>query len=291
MYFITKNKIADYIQQHPEAQAAFLTWVKEYPYREGRNIFKQSQPLNGMLSGCSGLGRGDYQISFRFNPWLKTAYITSLGTREAGVEFHQAEFEKMKAENPDIERKVITSEVVIKVPDFPGRATTKAIDPAPVLPGEANETFEVTEAIPVDLTDVHLGKAPEIFPPAIEGHIVSERDFKTKAEYESALNRAISIFDARPDTPEFDELALLLPLIRHYEASKIELPRLALLDAIKLKMKVLEMIPAYLTKAIGSEEEINLFLAGKNAPSDEVLQAICDQLYIRIPLNDNSLIK
>jgi len=90
---------------------------------------------------------------------------------------------------------------------------------------------------------------------------------------------------------QFDELTLVLPLIRHYEADNIELPRLALLDVIKLKMKELELLPSYLTKVIGSEEDVNLFLAGKNALSNKTLRALCNKLYIRIPLNDNSLIK
>ena len=268
MYLITKNKIADYIGQHPEAQTAFLTWLKEYPYLE--SMFKQieSQPIAGMLTCCSGLGRGDYQIKYIFNPWLNTGYVVWLGTKEAHVEYERAALEKMKVKYPDL--KVTT--VKFEVPG-PGRKTNAA------------------KGKPVNLRDVLLGKAPKIFPPEIEDHVVSALDLKTKAEYEKALNRAIAIFDARPGTPEFDELTLVLPLIRHYEASNIELPRLALLDVIKLKMKELELLPSYLTKVIGSEEDVNLFLAGKNALSNKTLRALCNKLYIRIPLNDNSLIK
>jgi antitoxin component HigA of HigAB toxin-antitoxin module len=290
--FITKNKIADYIEQHPEAQTSFLTWLKEYPYWQGKDIFKQieSQPIEGILTCCSGLGRGDYQIQYKFNPWLKTGYITWLGTKEALVEYEQAEFEKMKIQNPDMEWKVVTTTVVLQVSDIPGRATNQAEAKVADL-SETKETLQVAVGIPVDLTDVHLGKAPEIFPSKIEGYIVSKLDFKTKTEYEKALNKAIAIFDARPGTPEFDELALLLPLIRHYEASNIELPRLTLLDVIKLKMKELEMPASFLTNVIGSQEDVNLFLAGKNSLSNKTLQALCNKLYIRIPLNDNSLIK
>jgi antitoxin component HigA of HigAB toxin-antitoxin module len=290
--FITKNKIADYIQQYPEAQIAFLTWLKEYPYREGKSMFEQTEdyPIAGVITGGSHLGRGDYLIQYKFNPWLKAGYIIWLGTKEAQVEYQQAEFEKMKIQYPDLERKVVTTTVVLQVPDIPGRATNQAEAKVADL-SETKETLQVAVGIPVDLTDVHLGKAPEIFPSKIEGYIVSKLDFKTKTEYENALNRVIGIFDARPDTPEFDELALLLPLIRHYEAGNIELTRLAILDVIKLKMKELEMPASFLTNVIGSEEDVNLFLAGKNSLSSKTLQALCNKLYIRIPLNDNSLIK
>jgi antitoxin component HigA of HigAB toxin-antitoxin module len=267
MYLITQNKIADYIRQHPEAQTSFLTWLKEYPYWEGKNMIKQieSQPIVGLLTCCSGVG--DYRIKYKFNPWLKTGYVTWLGTKEALVEYEQAELEKLKIQYPDL----VTTTVVFEVPGR-GRATNAA------------------KGKVVDLMDVHSGKASEIFLPKIEEHVVSEPDLKTKAEYEKALNRAISIFDERPGTPEFDELTLLLPLIRHYEADNIELPRLAIVDVIKLKMKELEMNPSYFTKVI-SEEDVNLYLAGKSALSNKTLRALCKKLYILIPLNDNSLIK
>jgi hypothetical protein len=83
----------------------------------------------------------------------------------------------------------------------------------------------------------------------------------------------------------------LLPLIRHYEAGHIELPRLAIRDAIKLKMTELEIPSSFLPDTIGSPEEIDLFLAGEGTLPEKNLQAVCDLLFIRIPLNDKSLIK
>ena len=292
MYLITKNKIADYIEQHPEAQTAFLTWLKEYPYREGKKPSSQeeNQFLDGMRTGWSSLGRGDYSIKYNFNPWLKIGYIVWLGSQKAYIEYEQAEFEKMKIQYPDLQRKTVTTTVQISPPDIPGRKS-KMAEGKVADQSKSNETIQVAVGIPVDLTDVHLGNIPEVFPSTIDDHIISELDLKTKPAYEKALNRAISIFDARPGTPEFDELSLLLPLIRHYEASNIELPPLAIWDVIKLKMEQIDMPSSYLVRTIGSQPEVDLFLAGKNTLSDKTLQAICDQLFIRIPLNDQSLIK
>jgi antitoxin component HigA of HigAB toxin-antitoxin module len=288
MCLIAQNKIADYIELYPEARTILLTWLKEYPYREGKNSFKQNEnePPEGILTGWSSPGRGDYSIQYKFNPWLKTGYIIWLGTKEAYAEYEQAEFAKIKAQHPDLERKVKTVSFVLDVPD-----PTLNVTESGIADLSEPKTLSVTMGIPVDLTNVHLGKAPEIFPPKIEDHIVSAFDLKTKTEYEKALNKAVFLFDSQPGTPEFDELALLLPLIQHYEASHIELPRLVLLDVIKLKIKELDMPSSFLISTIGSQEEADLFLAGKNTLPDKTLQAISDLLFICIPLNDKSLIK
>ena len=292
MYLITKNKIADYIQQHPEAQTAFLTWIKEFPYLQGKNLHTdhKNQPIDYILNGWFGLGTGDYSIEFQFNPWLKTGYLVWLGTKEALIEHQDREFEKRKAQNPGLERKVVITTVTLKPPSISSSKTKLERSKLSDL-SEIDETVSVSTGIPVDLTNVHLGNAPEIFPSKIEGHITSEHNIKTKIEYENALDRAIAIFDARPGTSDFKELALLLPLIRHYEATNIEFPRLAILDAIKLQMKMLEMNPSHLTFIIGTEEEANLFFTGKDTLPPKTLQAICDLLFLRIPLNDKSLIK
>ncbi len=267
MHLIAKNKIADYIEQHPEAKTSFLTWIKEFPYRKSKK--NKTHPVEGILISFSELGRGDYSVKLIFNTWLKTGYIVWLGTKEAQIAYQQAEIEKIRIQHPNL----VTTSITFTSSTSPRRSK------------------KASEGNHVELTHIHSDNALEIFPSEIEGHVASEQDLKTKTDYENALNRAISIFDARPGTREFDELVLLLPLIRHYEACYIELPGLALLDVIKLKMEILGITPPYLTPIIGSEEEVNLFLTGKNILPDKILKAVCKLLYIRIPLNDKSLIK
>ena len=267
MYLTTKNKIADYIEQHPEAQTAFLTWLKEFPYWESNN--NENQPIVGILNGWFGLGRGDYWIEFKFNPWLKTGYMVWIGTEKARIEYENSKIEKLRIQHPDL----VTTSVTFTTPASTHRSKK----------GSKENHF--------DLTDVGSSYALEIFPSTVEGHVSSEQDLKTQTEYENTLNRAIVLFDAHPGTPEFDELASLLLLNTNYEASHIELPRLALLDVIKLKMEMLEMNPSHLTFIIGSDEEVNLFLTGKNTLPNKILKTVCKLLCIRIPLNDKSLIK
>lgn len=47
---------------------------------------------------------------------------------------------------------------------------------------------------------------------------------KGEAEYKGALNRTIHIFHAEPGTPEYEELELLLALVKDYEAKHIVIP-------------------------------------------------------------------
>lgn len=270
MYFITKNKIAHYIEQHPEAQNTFLTWLKEYPYLQGKYGFKdpENRPYEYIVNGW--FGPGDYSIKFKFNPWLNTGYFVYLGTKETVIEYEHIKTEKLRIKHPNLYSIPVTF----------------------TIPASIRSSKKEAEGKIVARKNVRLsGKGPEIFPSTVEDYVPNELDLKTKTEYENALSRAISIFEAKPGTPEFDELALLLPLIRHYEATNIKLPDVALLDIIKLKMEMLQMIPSHLTFIIGSDEEANLFLAGKNVLPNKTLKAVWNLLRIRIPLNDQSLIK
>lgn len=47
---------------------------------------------------------------------------------------------------------------------------------------------------------------------------------KTQAQYRKALSRTIEIFHAEENTPEFDELELLLVLVKDYENKHLKLP-------------------------------------------------------------------
>ncbi len=48
---------------------------------------------------------------------------------------------------------------------------------------------------------------------------------KTKSEYQKAIKRMMDIFHAEEGTPESDELASLLKLIKDYEDKNVHLPK------------------------------------------------------------------
>lgn len=60
---------------------------------------------------------------------------------------------------------------------------------------------------------------------------------KTENEYKKALKRTMEIFHAEPNTPQDDELGLLILLIKDYEDRTIKMPELDALEVIKMKMK------------------------------------------------------
>ncbi len=55
---------------------------------------------------------------------------------------------------------------------------------------------------------------------------------KTEAQYQKAVKRAMQIFHANEGTPEGDEVALLLVLIRDYEDRHITIPDLDPIEVI-----------------------------------------------------------
>lgn len=60
---------------------------------------------------------------------------------------------------------------------------------------------------------------------------------KTEAEHKIAVKRAIEIFHAEPNTPEDDELGVLLILIKDFEDKNYPMTELDALKVIKIKSK------------------------------------------------------
>jgi antitoxin component HigA of HigAB toxin-antitoxin module len=262
---IARNKIADYIQQQPEAQTVFLNWLRNFPYMEAKSIARQIEKSStGEFSHASSpLNNGEYQIAYHTNYALKTAYISWLGTQKELEDYMQAEFEKQLVKNPGLEFRVKrTNVVLIPPPSMTSSHVEKTMLNTDGNSGIININGEVT---------VHYR------PPYLE----SDRDYRTKVEYEQALNKAIAIFEAQPDTPEFEELSSLLPLVKHYEDTKLILPELDISDVIRLTIKNFNLLRPMLEPIIGRQEEVDLFLAGKQQLPEETLKLICNSFGIR----------
>jgi len=65
--------------------------------------------------------------------------------------------------------------------------------------------------------------------------MVAQSLFKTENEYKAAVERTIELFDAQPGTAEFDELELLLVLVKDYEDKHYQIPE-------PEKIRTIEMI-------------------------------------------------
>ena len=86
---------------------------------------------------------------------------------------------------------------------------------------------------------------------------------KTEAEHKIAVKRAMEIFHAEPETPEDDELGVLLILIKDYEDKNYPMPELDALEVIKIKMEEMGMKNKDLEPIIGSKGHVSAILSGK----------------------------
>ena len=104
---------------------------------------------------------------------------------------------------------------------------------------------------------------------------------KTEAQYQKAIKRTMVIFHAEERTPEADELALLLVLVKDYEDKHIQLPDLAPLEVIKLKMEEQGLRPKDLEGVIGSKGHVSSVLSGRREITLKMAQRLRN--YFQLP--------
>ena len=85
----------------------------------------------------------------------------------------------------------------------------------------------------------------------------------TEEQYQTAITRTLEIFHAEEGTPEEDELALLLVLVKDYEDKYIPLPAMDPVEVIKLKMAEQGIKAKDLEPIIGSKGHVSSVLSGR----------------------------
>lgn len=86
---------------------------------------------------------------------------------------------------------------------------------------------------------------------------------KTEKDYNKASERLMEIFHAEPNTPEHDELSLLILLVQDYDNRHYTLPQIDVLDIIKEKMQERGLKNKDLEPIIGSKGYVSSILSGK----------------------------
>lgn len=104
---------------------------------------------------------------------------------------------------------------------------------------------------------------------------------KTEAEHKIAVKRAMEIFHAEPNTPEDDELGVLLILIKDFEDKNYPMPELDALEVIKIKMQEMGMKNKDLEPIIGSKGHVSAILSGKREITLKMAQKLKN--YFGIP--------
>lgn len=104
---------------------------------------------------------------------------------------------------------------------------------------------------------------------------------KTEPSYQKAIKRTIAIFQAKEGTPEAEELALLLVLVKDYEDKHIHLPEVNPIEVIKLKMQERGMKAKDLEPIIGSKGHVSSILSGRREVTLKIAQRLRD--YFQLP--------
>lgn len=106
------------------------------------------------------------------------------------------------------------------------------------------------------------------------------KPIKTKKDYQQALARLETIFDAKKSSPEGDELEILGILIDQYENEhfKIDLPDP--IEAIKFRMEQLGYTRTDLAKVVGLKSRASEILNKKRKLSLDMIRQLHEKLNI-----------
>lgn len=103
---------------------------------------------------------------------------------------------------------------------------------------------------------------------------------KTESDYNQALERLETIFDAKKETPEGDELELLGMLIEQYENEHFPISLPDPIEAIKFRMEQMGYNQNDLARIIGFKSRASEILNRKRKLSLEMIRQIHDKLNI-----------
>lgn len=107
---------------------------------------------------------------------------------------------------------------------------------------------------------------------------------KNEAEYDAALERTIEIFHAEKNSPEFEELELLLLLLKDYEDRHYPIPAPDPLEVIKLKLEEKGLKQKDLEPIIGSKGYVSQVLSGKKELTLKMVKGLHSYLGISLDL-------
>ena len=104
---------------------------------------------------------------------------------------------------------------------------------------------------------------------------------KTEAEYATALARVEKLMDAKPGTPQGDELEILSLLIHDYEDRVFPIDKPDPVAAIRFRMAQQGLTNKDLVPFLGSRSRVSEVLSGRRSLSLKMIRALVGGL--RIP--------
>jgi HTH-type transcriptional regulator/antitoxin HigA len=106
------------------------------------------------------------------------------------------------------------------------------------------------------------------------------RLIKTKKDYQNALDRLEVIFDAKPNSPQGDELEVLGILIDKYEKEHYPIDFPDPIEAIKFRMEQLGYNQSDLANVVGLKSRASEILNRKRKLTLEMIRNLHDTLNI-----------
>ena len=108
------------------------------------------------------------------------------------------------------------------------------------------------------------------------------RPIKTEEDYNNTLNQIESLMDAKPNTPQMDELEVLTTLVEAYEAQHHVIDAPDPIEAIKFRMEQEGLKQKDLVSIVGSKSRVSEILNKKRKLTIEMIRNLHKQLHIPV---------
>jgi HTH-type transcriptional regulator / antitoxin HigA len=113
------------------------------------------------------------------------------------------------------------------------------------------------------------------------------KPIKTESDYKAALKRLEEIFNAKPGTPESDELEILGLIVDDYENKHYPIEAPDPIEAIKIRMEEMHLRQVDLVPEIGGKSRVSEILNRKRRLTVEMIR----KLAIKLNISANVLIR
>lgn len=106
------------------------------------------------------------------------------------------------------------------------------------------------------------------------------KPIKTERDYNRALKRIEELWYARKNTPEEDELEVLVALVQVYDQEHYPVPPPTLQQAVEFYMDQHGLTRTDLAKMLGGKSRVSELLSGKRTPSVRMMKVLHRELGI-----------
>ena len=108
------------------------------------------------------------------------------------------------------------------------------------------------------------------------------KPIKNKEDYSQTLNYIESLMDAKPNTPQMDELEVLTTLVESYEEQHYKIEAPDPIEAIKFRMEQEGLKQKDLVTIVGSKSRVSEILNRKRKLTIEMIRNLHKQLHIPV---------